>query len=81
MLDLSTQWSKSATSEGGCAGLDRGTCEPRWTAISIDLAFGPNTELRVVAGSHAANDAQAKFVSDFAQAWTKVMNRDRFDLH
>jgi catalase-peroxidase len=29
---------------------------------------------------YAQDDAQQKFVKDFAAAWTKVMNADRFDL-
>ncbi len=49
LLDMSTQWSKSSTSEGGYGGLDRGTGKPKWTASSVDLAFGSNTKLRAVA--------------------------------
>ncbi|MFT5249486.1 MAG: catalase-peroxidase, partial [bacterium] len=29
---------------------------------------------------YGTNDGQEKFVKDFVNAWTKVMNLDRFDL-
>jgi len=79
LLDMSTKWKKSSTSEGVYEGLDRGTGKVKWTATSVDLIFGSNSELRAVAEVYAANDAQEMFVSDFVDAWTKVMNLDRFD--
>jgi catalase-peroxidase len=42
--------------------------------------FGSSSELRAIAEVYAANDGSEKFVSDFASAWNKVMNNDRFDL-
>jgi catalase-peroxidase len=36
--------------------------------------------LRALAEAYGSADAQEKFVKDFAAAWTKVMNADRFDL-
>jgi catalase-peroxidase len=47
----------------------------------VDLIFGSNSELRAIAEVYACDDAQEKFARDFAAAWTKVMNLDRFDLH
>ena len=79
LLDMSTKWKKSSTSEGVYEGLDRGTGELKWTATSVDLIFGSNSELRAVAEVYAANDAQETFVRDFVDAWTKVMTLDRFD--
>jgi catalase-peroxidase len=52
----------------------------RWTGTSVDLVIGSNAQLRAIAEVYAANDAQQKFVRDFVDAWTKVMNLDRFDL-
>jgi len=80
LLDMSTKWTKSSTSEGVYEGHDRGTGKLKWTATPVDLIFGSNSELRAVAEVYAANDAQEQFVRDFADAWTKVMNLDRFDL-
>ena len=81
LLDMSTQWSKSATSEGIYEGRDRGTGKLRWTATPVDLMFGSSAELRAVAEVYAATDGKDLFVRDFVKAWAKVMNLDRFDLH
>ncbi|UCC13214.1 MAG: catalase/peroxidase HPI [Gammaproteobacteria bacterium] len=78
LLDMSTQWSKSSTSEGVYEGRDRGTGELKWTATPVDLIFGSNSELRAVAEVYAANDGRKMFVRDYVKAWTKVMNLDRF---
>jgi catalase-peroxidase len=81
LLDMSTQWSKSSTSEGVYEGRDRGTGELKWMATPVDLVFGSNSELRAVAEVYAFDDSQEPFVRDFVAAWTKVMNLDRFDLN
>jgi len=80
LLDMSTVWTKSSKSEGTYEGRDRRSGELKWTAASVDLVFGANSELRAVAEVYAASDGQEKFVQDFVAAWTKVMNLDRFDL-
>ena len=80
LLDMSTQWKKSASADGIYEGHDRQSGELKWTATPVDLVFGSNTELRAVAEAYAASDAQEKFVNDFVAAWTKVMQADRFDL-
>ena len=59
---------------------DRATGELKWTATPVDLIFGSHSELRAVAEVYAAEDGREKFVQDFADAWAKVMNLDRFDL-
>ena len=79
LLDMSTTWKKSPTA-GVYEGVDRASGKHRWTATPVDLVFGSNSELRAVSEVYAANDAKAKFVTDFVAAWTKVMNLDRFDL-
>ena len=56
------------------------TFQTRWTATSVDLVFGSNSQLRAIAEVYASADGKAKFVADFVAAWTKVMNLDRFDL-
>ena len=80
LLDLSTQWSKSSKSAGIYEGRDRATGKVKWTATPVDLIFGSNSELRAVAETYAFDDSGEKFVTDFVNAWTKVMNLDRFDL-
>jgi catalase-peroxidase len=80
LLDLSTKWMKSSESEGVYEGSDRATGKIKWTATPVDLIFGSNSELRAIAEVYAQDDASDKFVNDFVDAWTKVMNLDRFDL-
>ncbi|MFN9174887.1 MAG: catalase-peroxidase, partial [Synechocystis sp.] len=59
---------------------DRQTGQVKWTATRVDLVFGSNSILRAYAEVYAQDDNQEKFMQDFVQAWTKVMNADRFDL-
>jgi catalase-peroxidase len=80
LLDMSTQWGKSTASENIFEGCDRETGKVKWTATSVDLAFGSNSQLRAVAEVYACEDAQKQFIQDFVAVWTKVMNLDRFDL-
>ena len=61
-------------------GRDRKTGAPKWTATRVDLVFGSNAHLRAIAEVYASADSKQKFMADFAAAWTKVMNLDRFDL-
>ncbi|MDE0519290.1 MAG: catalase-peroxidase, partial [Candidatus Dadabacteria bacterium] len=80
LLDMSTEWGHSADSEGVYEGRDRATGEIRWTATEVDLVFGSNSQLRALGEVHACDDSEEAFVRDFAAAWTKVMNLDRFDI-
>jgi catalase-peroxidase len=80
LLDMSTEWRKSASTEGLFEGVDRKSKSVRWTATPVDLIFGSHAELRAIAEVYAMDGSQRKFVNDFANAWTKVMNLDRFDL-
>ena len=77
LLDMATQWSADGDA---FQGRDRKTGEARWTATRVDLIFGSHAELRALAEVYACADAAAKFARDFAAAWTKVMNADRYDL-
>jgi catalase-peroxidase len=79
LLDMNTEWKKSAQSEYHYEGRDRRTGEVKWTATGVDLLFGSNSELRAIAEVYGCDDAKQKFVRDFAAAWDKVMNLDRFD--
>ena len=79
LLDMSTEWQVSST-EHVYEGRDRGTGQLTWKGTAVDLVFGSNSQLRAIAEVYACDDAQQKFVQDFAAAWNKVMNLDRFDL-
>jgi catalase-peroxidase len=80
LLDMNSTWSKSTSAAGVLEGRDRQTGAVKWTATVVDLIFGSNSQLRALAEVYACDDAQQKFVRDFAAAWNKVMNLDRFDL-
>jgi len=79
LVDMSVVWNKSDM-EGIYEAHDRDTGELKWKATPVDLIFGSNSELRVIAELYAQDDASQKFVDDFVAAWTKVMTLDRFDL-
>ena len=79
LLDMKTEWRPTAA-DGVYEGRDRASGQVKWTASRVDLVFGSNSELRALAEVYACDDNRQKFVNDFAAAWSKVMNLDRFDL-
>ena len=83
LLDMRTQWQPSAQSNGAgpvYEGRDRKTNQVKWTATRVDLIFGSHSQLRALAEVYACADAKEKFAKDFASAWSKVMNADRFEV-
>jgi catalase-peroxidase len=80
LLDMGTEWKPVSNEADIFEGRDRKTGELKWTGTRVDLVFGSNSQLRALAEVYASSDAQKKFVGDFANAWNKVMNLDRFDV-
>jgi catalase-peroxidase len=80
VLDMSTEWRASASSENVYESRDRKTGKATWTGTAVDLVFGSNSQLRGISEMYASDDAKDQFVRDFVAAWDKVMNLDRFDL-
>jgi catalase-peroxidase len=80
LIDMGTAWKPTSDAADTFEGCDRRTGERKWIASRVDLLFGSNSELRALAEVYACDDAKEKFVRDFAAAWNKVMNLDRFDL-
>jgi catalase-peroxidase len=80
LLDMNTAWKAVSEDRELYIGSDRATGQPKWTGTRADLVFGSNSELRAIAEVYGSADAQDKFVKDFAAAWNKVMNLDRFDI-
>jgi catalase-peroxidase len=78
LLDMATEWQPAG--DGVYQGHDRKTKKAKWTATRVDLIFGSHSVLRALAEVYATADAKEKFVKDFAAAWTKVMNLDRYDV-
>jgi catalase-peroxidase len=79
LLDMGTEWRKSARCEHFYEGVGRGTDEVRWMGSAVDLVFGSNSQLRAIAEVYASADAAEKFVHDFVATWDKVMELGRFD--
>ena len=83
LLDMSTTWQKSNHSNGSgdvYEGRDRATGKVKWTGTRVDLVFGSHSQLRAIAEVYASDDSKQAFVKDFAAAWNKVMNLDRYDV-
>ncbi len=80
LLDMATEWKQVSPCGNAFAAIDRKTGATKWTATRADLVFGSNSILRSLAEVYACTDGEAKFVKDFAAAWAKVMELDRFDL-
>lgn len=80
LLDMGTEWKKSAQCEHFFEGRDRKTGAVKWTGSAVDLVFGSNSQLRALAEVYGCSDAQGLFVRDFAAAFSKVMHLDRFDI-
>ncbi len=77
LTDMAYKWEPAGSNLYNI--VSRKTGETKWTATRVDLVFGSNSILRAYAELYAQDDNAAKFVHDFAAAWTKVMNADRFD--
>ena len=80
LMDQGTEWSAAAGAEDVFEGKDRASGNIKWTGTRNDLVFGSNSILRAIADVYAADDAGEKFANDFAAAFAKVMDADRFDL-
>jgi len=80
LLDMGIVWEATSDNKLEFEGKNRESDQVKWTATRADLIFGSNSELRAIAEVYASNDSKEKFIKDFINAWTKVMNLDRFDL-
>jgi catalase-peroxidase len=80
LLDMRTSWKATTEAKDVFEARDAATDRAEWTATRADLVFGSNSQLRALSEVYGSSDAVEKFVKDFAAAWTKVMNLDRFDL-
>jgi catalase-peroxidase len=80
LLSMKYKWNSISEKDKLFEIVDRKTGERKWTATRVDLIFGSNSELRALSEVYASQNAQRKFVLDFVDAWTKVMQLDRFEL-
>ncbi len=80
ILDINTEWAPKNGDTNNFEGRNRKNGKVQWSATRADLVFGSHSELRALAEVYASADADKKFVADFAAAWSKVMELDRFDI-
>ena len=78
LLDMNIKW--QPTGRNSYNGKHRSNGENIRTASRVDLVFGSNSQLRAIAEVYAEDDSKDKFITDFINAWNKVMNSDRFDI-
>ncbi|MEY3317341.1 MAG: Catalase-peroxidase [Actinomycetota bacterium] len=78
LLDNNIAWAPKADQKGVYGSHAYTDGERKWTATRADLVFASNSVLRALAEVYASDDANEKFVADFARAWTKVMKADLF---
>ncbi|MEM0906143.1 MAG: catalase/peroxidase HPI [Pseudomonadota bacterium] len=79
LVDMDITWSRTEETSLIYEGRDANG-DVKWTGTAVDLVFGSNSQLRAIAEVYACDDGESAFVRDFAAAWSKVMNLDRFDL-
>ncbi|MBB1332136.1 MULTISPECIES: catalase/peroxidase HPI [unclassified Pseudoalteromonas] len=78
LTDMNYRWEPASKSTYNI--VERSSGNTKWTATRVDLVFGSNSILRALAEFYAQDDNKQRFVKDFADAWVKVMNADRFDM-
>ena len=80
ILDMDISWSPETEDNESFIGISKSTGDKKWKASRADLIFGSNSELRAICEVYGSDDGNEKLVKDFAAAWAKVMNSDRFDI-
>jgi len=78
LLDMNTEWQVSHDNPKLYEGIDRKSGDIKWMASRADLIFGSNSQLRAIAEVYACDNANEKFINDFVNVWTKIMNLDKF---
>ncbi|NIZ08665.1 catalase/peroxidase HPI [Pseudooceanicola sp. HF7] len=76
LTDMANSWVPTGRNSYDIKDRTSGTV--KYTASRVDLVFGSNSVLRAYSEVYAQDDNTAKFVLDFAAAWTKVMEADLF---
>ena len=80
LLDMSMRGNRSKARKVSMRDATASRARSSGPATRADLIFGSHSQLRALAEVYGSSDGKEKFVKDFAKAWAKVMNLDRFDL-
>jgi catalase-peroxidase len=74
LTDMKYSW--KPTSKNSYDIIERKNNKVKFTATRVDLVLGSNSILRSYAEVYAQDDNQEKFIKDFVEVWTKIMNAD-----
>ncbi len=74
LTDMKYTW--KPTGKNSYDIIERKNNKTKFTATRVDLVLGSNSILRSYAELYAQDDNQEKFIKDFVEVWTKIMNAD-----
>jgi catalase-peroxidase len=74
LTDMKYSW--KPTGKNSYDIIERKSNKVKFTATRVDLVLGSNSILRSYAELYAQDDNQEKFIKDFVEVWTKIMNAD-----
>ena len=74
LTDMKYTW--KPTGKNSYDIIERKSNKVKFTATRVDLVLGSNSILRSYAELYAQDDNQEKFIKDFVEVWTKIMNAD-----
>jgi len=80
LVDMAIEWRVADDEDYLFTGVNRTSNEEIWSATRVDLIFRSNSQLNAITEVYAQDDGEDLFIAEFINAWTKVMNADRFDL-
>ncbi|MEQ6247677.1 catalase/peroxidase HPI [Sulfitobacter sp. HNIBRBA3233] len=81
LMDMDVTWKAATETEDVFEARSTTSGDVVRTGTRVDLVFGSNSQLRALAEVYAADDGAELFAKEFVDAWVKVMELDRFDLH
>jgi catalase-peroxidase len=74
LTDMKYSW--KPTGKNSYEIIERKNNKVKFTATRVDLVLGSNSILRSYAEVYAQDDNKEKFIKDFVEVWTKIMNAD-----
>ena len=79
LTDMKYSW--KPTGKNSYDIIERKNNKVKFTATRVDLVLGSNSILRAYAEVYAQDDNKEKFIKDFVEVWTKIMNADLPSVH
>jgi len=79
LTDMKYSW--KPTGKNSYEIIERKNNKVKFKATRVDLVFGSNSILRAYAEVYAQDDNKEKFIKDFVDVWTKIMNANFSKFH